>query len=357
MLLLMLCVAFENSLIYSALISFVDSKMLESVLRLLFSILVVFASALLYVNSIEFLGHRYRIGGSFVGAIFSPLFTSLPELIVLLIAIFGFGGANGAAMGVGTIFGEPFMASSLSYGLVGILVLLGFLLKRRKRNFLEVDRTLAIPFIFVIVFFPLALVPSFIASNFVRFLFGVIFLVFYLVYLVVMYRKRTLEIIVEAEEPYFCRVVPSKEIGGFLQLAVSVILLYFGASLLVASVSQIAVGFGTSLIGISIIAIPAATAVPETVSALIWGFKGKDTLSIGSLVGEKVLYSTLYPAIGLFLTAWVLDIHAYISVLTTSVVSLLMLLFISKKRIPWYGLAFGLVFFAAYVLVTFWLRI
>ena len=95
--------------------------MLELILLLLLSILVVFISALLFVNSIEFLGSQYNIGGSFVGAIISPLFTSLPELIVLIVAIFGLGGANGEAIGVGTIFGQPFMASSLSYGLVGMV--------------------------------------------------------------------------------------------------------------------------------------------------------------------------------------------------------------------------------------------
>jgi len=39
--------------------------------------------------------------------------------------------------------------------------------------------------------------------------------------------------------------------------------------------------------GLAIIVVPAATAVPETASALIWGFRGKDTLSLASLVGEK----------------------------------------------------------------------
>ena len=329
------------------------STMIESLLFLLLSVILVFISALLYVNSIEFLGYRFNVGGSFVGAILSPLFTSLPELVVLLIAILGPGGSIGTAIAVGTIFGEPFMASSLSYGLVGVFALVGFFLKKRARNYLEVSRTLAIPFIFVTILLPVALVPSFISARYVRILFGITFLAAYLVYLALMYRQRSLEVIIEAEHPYFCRIIPSKEIGGFIQLVISVIILYIGASQLVSLVNQIATGLGTSLLGLSIIIIPAATVVPETASALIWGFRGKDTLSKGSLVGEKVLYSTLYPAIGLFLTAWIVDVHVYLCVLSTSIVSLLMLFFISRKKIPWYGLTFGLVFFAAYVLLTF----
>ena len=331
--------------------------MLELIVPLLISILVVFVSALLYVNSIEFLGYRFNIGSSFVGAILSPLFTSLPELVVLLVAVFGLGGASGAAVSIGTIFGEPFIASSVSYGLVGILALFGFYLKRRKHSYLEVSKTLTIPFIFVTIFFPIALIPSIFNSFQLRILFGLLFLTTYFAYLALMYRQRTLEEVSEAEYPYFSKIVPHKEIGSFVQLAFSVIVLYFGASQLVSIVNQISISFGTSLIGLSLIIIPAATAIPETASALIWGFRGKDTLSIGSLVGEKVLYSTLYPAIGLFLTTWVLDIHVYFSVLATVVVSLLMLLFISKKKMPWYGLTFGLVFFAAYIFLTFLLHI
>ena len=74
-----------------------------------------------------------------------------------------------------------------------------------------------------------------------------------------------------------------------------------------SAVNQIAVTLGVSVLGLAIIVIRAATAVLETASALIWAFRGKDTLSMGSLVGEKVLYSTLYPASGLFVTAWTLE--------------------------------------------------
>jgi cation:H+ antiporter len=331
--------------------------MIELVLLLLLSAFFVFISALFFVNSIEFLGSRYDIGGSFTGAILSPLFTSLPELVVLLVAIFGFGGANGATIGVGTIFGEPFMASSLSYGLVGILALIGFFLKRREHEFLEVSKTLAIPFIFVTVLFPLALLPSLISVDYVRYLFGIMFLIFYVGYLAIMYRRKSLEPIGNAEEPYICRIFPFKEAGSFIQLAVSVAILYFAARQLVGLVDQIAIGLGISLMGLAIIVIPAATVIPETSSALIWGFRGKDMMSIASLVGEKVLYTTLFPGLALLLVPWALDVHAYLSVLGTSLVSLLMLFFISKKKIPWYGLTFGLILFIAYALVTFWLHI
>jgi cation:H+ antiporter len=94
-----------------------------TILSLLGSIFLVFVASLLFINALEWLGHHLKLGSSFVGAILSPLFTSLPELIVILIAIFSKIGETGSEIGIGTIFGEPFMVSSLSYGLVGIAVI------------------------------------------------------------------------------------------------------------------------------------------------------------------------------------------------------------------------------------------
>ena len=99
--------------------------------------------------------------------------------------------------------------------------------------------------------------------------------------------------------------------------------------------------------------IPIATVIPETITALIWGYRGKDTLSVGSLVGEKILYATFYPALGLFLTSWALNIDAVFSVICTTVVSLLLLVLILKKRLPWYGLLFGLIFFIIFAVMIF----
>lgn len=104
--------------------------MLSTILILFGSLTLVFIASLLFVNALEWLGKRLNLGSSFVGAILSPLFTSLPELIVILIAIFSGIGEAGQEIGIGTIFGEPFMASSLAYGLVGLLLLLDTLRKK-----------------------------------------------------------------------------------------------------------------------------------------------------------------------------------------------------------------------------------
>jgi cation:H+ antiporter len=334
--------------------------LLSTILILLGSFALVFISSLLFINALEWIGHHLKLGSSFVGAILSPVFTSLPELIVILIAIFSNLGSTGSEIGIGTIFGEPFMASSLSYGLVGIAVIIGYFAKRRDSSTLVIDKTLAVPYIFVIILFPLTLIPGFIHATWLRYLFGLMFLVFFIFYVQLMFRRRKNELIEESEELILAKFLPEsisyQRVGLSVQILAAAVLLFIGSRYLVSSVAAIAEHIQVSPMGLAIIIIPAATAIPETITAIIWGFKGKDTMSIGSLVGEKILYCTFYPALGLFLTSWVLDIHAVFSVIVTSIISLILLVFILKQKLPWYGLLIGLIAFITYGVLVFAFR-
>jgi len=332
-----------------------------TVLSLLGSIFLVFVASLLFINALEWLGHHLKLGSSFVGAILSPLFTSLPELIVILIAIFSKIGETGSEIGIGTIFGEPFMASSLSYGLVGIAVITGYFMKKRAGTSMVIDKTLSLPYIFIIVIFPLTLIPGFVHITWLRYCFGIFFLAVFIFYMQLMYRKRTAELMEESEGLTFARFAPespsSWKIALSAQILMAVAALYFGSRFMVSSVATISQRINVSPLGLAMIIIPTATAIPETITAIIWGYRGKDTLSIGSLVGEKILFATFYPALGLFLTSWVLDIHAVFSVIVTTIISVLLLYFILKRRLPWYGLCFGLIFFVLYGILVFVVRI
>ena len=163
--------------------------MIKIVISLLSSIVIVFLAAMLFVNTVEYVGCRFALGSSFIGAIISPLFTSFPEMIVFLVAVFV---AKEETIGVGTIFGQPFMASSLSYGLVGLAATIGYMLKRRDDLTFEVNRSLMIPYAFVTILFPLTIVPSIVGFH--R-LFGIMFLMSYIYYVWMMYGRRLADII------------------------------------------------------------------------------------------------------------------------------------------------------------------
>lgn len=327
--------------------------MIESVLGLAGSMVVVFIAAFLFVNAIEFVGCRFKWGGSFVSATLAPLFTSLPEMIIFLVALFGLGGTSGEEIGIGTIFGQPFMASSLSYGLVGVAAFLAYRLGRRKTAVLAVSRRLLLPYIFITVLFPSTLIPAIIGIDLVRYAFGAIFLGAYLIYIALMYRDKGSEHLEGSESPYICKVIRHQLLGGAIQLIAAVLLLYYSSHMMVSAVATIAEGMGVSALALALVLIPAATAIPETASDLIWAWNGKDNLCLGALVGEKVLYSTFYPGIGLLLTSWVLDVYAYFSVLVCFTVSVVLMFFVARQRLPWYFLTIGIGFFVAYAIFIF----
>ncbi len=327
--------------------------MLNAFLDLILGILLVLFSAFGFVNAVEYAGYKLKLGSSFVGAIISPLFTSLPELTVFLVALFS-GVRSGEEIGIGTIFGQPFMASSLSYGLVGITALIGYTKGRRSSPNLKVEKSLYLPYAFVTILFPLTIIPGF--ERGLKTLFSLVFFSGFIAYACIMYRKKELGIIEEAEELYMGKIFQENVYTALLQLILSTLILYYGSERLVYSVSKISLLTGISPLGISLILIPAATAIPETASAMIWGFRGKDTLSMGSLVGEKILYSTFYPGLALFLTDWKIDDHAIFSVITTTIVSLIILKYILKGEIPWKILILGSLFFFMYSFIIFFLH-
>ena len=331
--------------------------MYTAILTLLAGGVIVLIAALLFTNAIEYLGFKMGWTGSFVGAILAPLFTSFPELTVFLVAIYLYGGISGEEIGIGTIYGQPFMASSLSYGLVGLVVLIGYYIGTRDDLVLEVEKHLAIPYLFITILFPLTLVPALIQAYIVKVLFACLFLASYITYTYMMYSRRIAEVSEEANPPYLIKVFKFENIAIALQLFISILMLYYGSKVLVGSVDDIARYVGIEPIALSLIVVPAVTALPETASALIWGFRGKDTLSIASLVGEKILYSTFYPALGIILTSWEYNIHAGLSVLATTIISLILLYYIWRCKVPWYALLIGLIFFISYAYIVFILHI
>jgi cation:H+ antiporter len=226
---------------------------------------------------------------------------------------------------------------------------------------MTVDKSLATPFLFVTILFPLTLIPAIVNAALVKYIFAFLFLGAFVYYIWMMYKRKNAELIEDASEPYFCRILPKASPGRMalaaLQLLVAVGLLYIGSEKMVGTVETLSEGIGLSALALALIIVPAATSIPETSTALIWGFKGKDTLSLGSLVGEKVLYSTFYPALGLFLISWSYDIHILMSVIATTVISSLLYICIRTNKLNWYTLCFGLIFFIAYIIMIFVLNI
>ncbi|MCU1600281.1 MAG: sodium/calcium exchanger rane protein, partial [Frankiales bacterium] len=80
-----------------------------------------------FVNAVEWLGVRMKVGPVAVGTILAAVGTALPESVVTLVAVL-FGGSSGKDIGVGAALGGPLVVGTVAYAVVG-----GMLLLRERR--------------------------------------------------------------------------------------------------------------------------------------------------------------------------------------------------------------------------------
>lgn len=326
--------------------------MLDTLAALLVGTGITFLSSLLLTNSVESLDSRTKLGSTFVGAIVTPLFTSLPEMIVFFTAILFYSGFEGDKIGIGTLFGQPFVTSSLSYGLLGSSIIMGMLRRKRQNTSVNIDMNLSVPYIFVSILFPTLYIPSLLVSYHIQILFAAIFAISYFLFVYLSYQKRIIGAIRPEIEPYLIKFM-NPLLAIIVQIILTSIGLYIGTHLLVESLITISTVLGIDPLGLSIIVVPLATAIPETLNAMIWGYKGNDSLAISALVGEKVLYSTFYPALGLLSIKWTSNIYSELSIIFTTAVSFMMLIYIRSRHIPIYVMFIGSSFFILYAWLIF----
>ena len=312
------------------------------------SLIAVFAASLLFVNAIEYIAGKMKWTSSFTGSIVTPLFTSIPELFIFLIAVFSYSRKEGYEIGIGAIIGEPFITSTLSYFLVLLSVVAAYLAGRSLSKGFAVSRDIGLPYILIAVLFPWIIIPGIVHSMYLQYIMGAAYLFSYLLYIWLVRKRETASLVEAGEEAYFVRLLGSP-FYALLQMALAILVLYFGSTLLVESISQISSPQPGSALSLSILLIPMATAIPETIASMIWAFTGKNDLAIGALVGENVLYATFYPGFSLLIVPWSLNLTAAVGVIGTSIASALYFSFVRKGKIPAYGMSFGLVFFIIYI--------
>jgi len=318
-------------------------------------ILVTLAGGVLFTNAIEFVGHRLRWTGSFTGAVVAPVVTSSPELILFLVAVLIHGGKVGEEIGIGTLLGQPFMAATIVYPMIVAIAVIGYLAGRRDDTVLEVERVLVVPYLVFTLLYPLVLIPTFLTNALVKAVVGALVLASYFAYTYVMYKQGG-EIVEEVEEVYFNKVFRRYPLlTALLQLATSVALIFYGAKMMVYGIDLLSRGIRASPMAMAILISPLATVLPESITAVIWTIRNRDTMAVGALIGEKVLYSTFYPAIGVLFTSWSLDIHAIVSIVIVEVVSLIMLYYVWRGRIGYAVGAIGLAGYLAYAGYVVWI--
>jgi len=325
--------------------------MVIDILIFLGGLAFILLSAEVFTNGVEALGHRLNLSTNFTGSVLAAVGTALPETILPIIAIFFFAEGQGHEIGVGAILGAPFMLATLAFPLIGITVLIGhYILKKRplEINIETVGFRRDMVFFLFAYSIALFIVPF---ENHILRIFTALFLVgLYILYVTLTLRGESHEM-EEVDRVYFSPGNPNPHIAVIiLQVIVALIIMITGAHMFVSGMEHISTHFGFPALLFSLLVAPVATELPEKVNSIFWIFRKKDALAIGNVSGAMVFQSTLPVSFGIVFTEWNITGLALISGIFAIMAGFLALTlsYVEKKLIP-FGLTIGGIFYIIYL--------
>ncbi len=330
---------------------------MASIAILVISLGVILIGAEVFVNGIEWLGHKLNLSEGAVGSVLAAVGTALPETIIPIIAIVFSAGDAGHEIGIGAILGAPLMLATLAMFVSGIAVLV-FKNRRIHGSAVVADySTMSRDLSFFLVIYAVAVLAGAIPVHlrFLQLIIAFLMVIAYIYYVYVMLSEER-DVNGEHDLPrfYFARHNDSPALSVILlQVFVALSLIIWGAHLFVGAITDVAVMYGVPAFVLALIITPIATELPEKFNSVIWISREKDTLALGNITGAMVFQSSLIPAIGIFLTSWQLTSGAFVSgILALMSAGLIYYELRTKKHISAGILLLGGIFYAAFIVLV-----
>ncbi|HEY4028884.1 MAG TPA: sodium:calcium antiporter [Caulobacteraceae bacterium] len=275
-------------------------------LILLASAGVIYLACELFVNGVEWIGHRFDVGQKATGTILAAFGTALPESVVTLVAVaFGVGAAQ-KQIGVGAALGGPLVLSTVAYAVVGWTL---FAARRplRTANTRADFRGLSRDQAWFLVIFMFKLGVGLIAFAWKPWL-GIAFLAAYAVYVWQEARGEQGEAEGELEPLKFApRAEHPPTVLAVLQTTLAIVVIFFASKVFVGQIEVLGHSFGLKPQLLALLLSPIATELPETLNAIIWVRQGKIRLALANISGAMMIQATVPSALGIFFTPWLLD--------------------------------------------------
>jgi cation:H+ antiporter len=338
---------------------------------------VIYVACEWFVNAVEWLGVRLKVGPVAVGTILAAAGTALPESVVTLVAVLFGSKEHGADVGVGAALGGPLVVGTISYGVVGWM-----LLARGRRGGAaittdapavhvpglhlphpgvpepvpdadELDGTdtarLARDQIWFLVIFAGKVVLGLVAFAFKPWL-GVLFLLAYAAY----FRREVAgdgeQATGEDLEPL--RFQRSREVPStaavLAQTLGTLVVVFVASQVFVAQLEWAGPALGLPAVVVALLLSPIATELPETMNAIIWVRQGKAELALANISGAMMIQATVPSAIGLFFTPWLFDVPLLLAAVATFAAVAYLLVVLRSGRLAPGRLAAASLFYLAF---------
>ncbi len=280
--------------------------MFLTVLILLAAAGVIYVACELFVNGVEWVGHRFDVGQKATGTILAAFGTALPESVVTFVAVAFGAGAAQKQIGVGAALGGPLVLATVAYAVVGWTL---FASRKSLRtptsdaDFRGLSRDQA--WFLVIFVFKLGL--GLIAFAIKPWL-GIAFLAAYAVYVWQEARGEQGEAEGELEPLKFApRAARPPTALAVLQTLIALVVIFVASKVFVGQIDALGHGLGLKPQLLALLVSPIATELPETLNAIIWIRQGKIRLALANISGAMMIQATVPSAFGLFFTSWMLD--------------------------------------------------
>lgn len=327
-----------------------------SIILFILSIGLILIASLFFNNAMEWLGKRFELSERVIGSTLSIIGTSIPQIIIPLVAFIFLRGVETIQIGIGAIIGAPFMLSTLGFAMMGWIIIA--LAKKQERG-IEIDADFIImsrDLKFFLVTYSFAIFAGLLADKVPQVFIGLILLIIYGYYLYrnVVYEERISE---EIKTPlYFSSRGEEATLGITLfQLISSLFALMGGVWLFIHTMKDMAMlGAQPQLTGLilAVIFAPIVIEIPSKFNSIIWLRESKDTLALGNIISSMIFQASVLVMLGILFSPWRLEgialLVGCIPIVSTTIIYITMI--IQERINPYVLLGNGglyLVFIAA----------
>jgi len=295
---------------------------------------IIYIACEYFVNGVEWVGRRLNLGSTTTGTVLAAFGTALPESAVTFVAVVFGRDAAEKNIGVGAAVGGPLVLATISYAVVGIVLLLSRRKLARVDGCLEVDcARLSRDQGWFLLIFVVSIGLGLISFPFKRG-FGLALFAAYGLY--VWREMRNDGQSAEAQddlEPLKFRPRDRDPGMGWalIQTSSALIVIAIASRVFVSQLETIGTGLGISAQFVALLLSPVATELPETLNAVIWVRQGRERLALANISGAMMIQATVPAGLGVLFTTWRFD-GPLIAAGTVTVTAVAMLWALFRRR-------------------------
>jgi cation:H+ antiporter len=319
---------------------------------------VIYLACEWFVNAVEWLGQRLKVGPLAVGTILAAFGTALPESVVTFAAVvFGTGAAQ-KDIGVGAAMGGPLALATVAYGVTGWMML-----ARRRRARAQVmvpasgpagddlgDATkLARDQRWFLAIFVVKVALGLVTFAIKPWL-GLLFFATYAAYFWREIRATAEPAAGVDLQPLLLqrhRRTPATW-AVVTQTLATLAIIFVTSQLFVHQLEAIGPLLGLSATVTALLLSPIATELPEIMNAIIWVRQGKAALALANISGAMMIQATVPSGLGLLFTPWRFTSALVISGIITMVAIGYLLILLRTGRFNARTLSFATVAYLAF---------